>query len=116
MISLLPCTGFVRTSILSIFGHFYDYATIRGVRTIHNARINDSTLINTADAVLLELLVQLPKEFIHNPQAGEFATETTDRAMIGRREAEIQTKEFTEKQGVVDALLNLVVTQTIPGL
>ncbi|ERJ64326.1 hypothetical protein HMPREF1554_02144, partial [Porphyromonas gingivalis F0569] len=97
-------------------GHFYDHATIRGVRTIHNARINDSTLINTADAVLLELLIQLPKEFIHNPQAGEFATETTDRAMIGGGEPNVQTKEFTEKQGVVDAFFNLVVTQTIPSL
>ena len=47
---------------------------------------------------------------------GNLTSETTNRAMVGRGEAEIQTKKFTEKQGVVDTLLNLVVTQTIPSL
>ena len=36
--------------------------------------------------------------------------------MVGGRETEVQTKEFSEKQRVIDAFFNLVVTQIILGL
>ena len=39
-------------------------------------------MVNTANPVLLELLIQLAKELIHNPQAGEFSTEVTDSAVV----------------------------------
>ena len=52
------------------------------VRAIHNARIHDSPLVNTANPVLLELLIQLAKELVHNPQAGQFSAKATDGAVV----------------------------------
>ena len=86
------------------------------MRAIRNARIHDSSLVNTANPVLLELLIQLAKELVHNPQASEFSTEATDGAVVWSWKAHIQEEEFAEEEGVVDSFFDFVITQAILGL
>ena len=51
------------------------------MRAIYNARIHDSPLVNAANPVFLELLIQLLKELVHNPQACQFSAKATDGAV-----------------------------------
>ena len=74
----------------------------------HNARIHNSPLVNTANPVLLELLIQLAKELVHNPQAGQFSAKATDGAVVWSWKAHIQEGEFAEEEGVVDPFFDFV--------
>ena len=76
----------------------------------------DSTLLNPTNAVLLELLIQLAKELVHNPQASQFSTKATDGAVVESWTFQLQEEKFAEKDGVVDAFFNFVITQAIPDL
>ena len=78
--------------------------------------MQSSPLVNTANPVLLELLIQLAKELVHNSQASQFSAKATDGAVVWSWKPHIQEEEFTEEQGVVDPFFNFVITQAIPGL
>ena len=78
LISLLLGLLFFGAQVLSVVCHFDEDTSIGSVRAIHNARIHDSPLVNTANPVLLDLLIQLLKEFVHNPQASQFSAKATD--------------------------------------
>ena len=82
LISLLLGLLFFGAQVLSVVGHFDEDTPIGSVRAIHNARIHNSPLVNTANPVLLELLIQLAKELVHNPQAGQFSAKATDGAVV----------------------------------
>ena len=86
------------------------------MRTIHDACIHDSALLNPTNAMLLELLIQLTKELVHNPQAGKFSPKATDGAVVGSGNSHVQEEKFAEKKGVVDAFFYLVITQAVPDL
>ena len=73
-------------------------------------------MVNTANPVLLELLIQLAKELVHNLQARQFSTEATDGAVVWSWKGHIQEEEFAEEKGVIDLFFNFVITQAIPGL
>ena len=85
------------------------------MRAIHNARIHDSSLVNTANPVLLELLIQLLEE-LHSPQAGQFSVKATDDAVAWSWKAHIQEEEFAEEEGVVDPFFDFLITQAVPCL
>ena len=76
----------------------------------------DSSLVNTANPVLLELLIQLPKELVHNPRAGQFSVKATDDAVDWSWKAHIQEEEFAEEEGGIDPFFGSVITQAVPGL
>ena len=78
LISLLLGLLFFGAQVLAVVCHFDKDTPIGSVRAIHNAHIHNSPLVNTANPVLLELLIQLPKELVHNPQAGQFSAKATD--------------------------------------
>ena len=86
------------------------------MRAIHNARIHDSPLVNTANPVLLELLIQLLKELVHNPQACQLSAKATDGAVIWSWKPHIQEVEFAEEERVVDPFFDFVITQAVLGL
>jgi len=77
---------------------------------------SDIALLNTANPVLLELLIQLPKELVHNPQAGQFSAKATDDTVVWSWKAHIQEEEFAEEEGVVDPFFDFVITQAVPSL
>ena len=90
---------FLGAQVLSVVCHFDEDTSIGSVRAIHNARIHDSSLVNTANPVLLELLIQFPKELVHNPQAYQFSAKATDGAVPWSWKAHIQEEEFAEEEG-----------------
>ena len=57
--------------------------------------------------MLLELLIQLPKELVHNPQAGQFSAKATDDTVVWSWKAHIQEEEFAEEEGVVDPFFDV---------
>ena len=116
LISLLLGLLFFGAQVLSVVGHFDEDTPIGSVRAIHNARIHNSPLVNTANPVLLELLIQLAKELVHNPQARQFSAKATDGAVVWSWKAHIQEGEFAEEEGVVDPFFDFVITQAVPGL
>ena len=67
-------------------------------------------MVNTANPVLLELLIQLAKELVHNPQAGQFSAKATDGAVVWSWKAHIQEEEFAEEEGVVDPFFDFVIS------
>ena len=101
LISLLLGLLFFGAQVLSVVCHFDEDTSIGSVRAIHNARIHDSPLVNTANPVLLELLIQLPKELVHNPQAGQFSAKATDGAVVWSWKAHIQEEEFAQTEGTI---------------
>ena len=116
LISLLLGLLFFGAQVLSVVCHFDEDTSIGSVRAIHNARIHDSPLVNTANPVLLELLIQLLKELVHNPQACQFSAKATDGAVVWSWKAHIQEEELAEEEGVVDPFFDFVITQAVPGL
>ena len=116
LISLLLGLLFFGAQVLAVVCHFDEDTSIGSVRPIHNTRIHDSSLVNTANSVLLELLIQLAKELVHNPQARQFSAKATDGAVVWSWKAHIQGEEFAEEEGVVDPFFDLVITQALPGL
>ena len=107
---------FLGAQVLSVVCNFDEDTSIGSVRAIHNARIHDSSLANTANPVLLELLIQLLKELVHNFQACQFSAKATDGAVLWSWEAHIQEEEFAEEDGGVDPFFNFVITQAVSGL
>ena len=77
---------------------------------------SDIALLNTANPVLLELLIQLPKELVHNPQAGQFSVKATDDAVVWSWKAHIQEEEFAEEEGVIDPFFDFLITKAVLGL
>ena len=73
-------------------------------------------MVNTANPVFLELLIQLLKELVHNPQACLFSAKATDGAVLWSWKAHIQEEEFAEEEGVVDPFFDSVITQIVPCL
>ena len=73
-------------------------------------------MVNTANPVFLELLIQLLKELVHNPQACQFSAKATDGAVLWSWKPHIQEEEFAEEQGVVDPFFDSVITQAVPCL
>ena len=116
LISLLLRLLFLDAKVLSVVCHFDEDTSIGSVRAFHNARIHDSPLVNTANPVLLELLIQSFKELVHNPQAGQFSAKATDGAVVWSWKPHIQEEEFAEEEGVVDPFLDFVITQAVPDL
>lgn len=97
LISLLLGLLFFGAQVLSVVCHFDEDTSIGSVRAIHNARIHDSPLVNTANPVLLELLIELLKELVHNPQACQFRAKATDGAVVWSWKAHIQEEEFAQR-------------------
>ena len=116
LISLLLGLLFFGAQVLAVVGNFDENTSIGSVRAIHNARIHDSTLVNTTNPVLLELLIQFPRELVHNPQACQFSAKATDGAVVWSWKAHINEEEFAEEDGGVDPFFDFVITQAIPGL
>ena len=56
-------------------------------------------MVNTANPVFLELLIQLLKELVHNPQACQFSAKATDGAVLWSWKAHIQEEEFAKEEG-----------------
>lgn len=56
--------------------------------------------------MLFELLIQLLKELVHNPQASQFSAKSTDGAVVRSWKAHIQ-----EKEGVIDPFFDFVIIQ-----
>ena len=73
-------------------------------------------MVNTANPVFLELLIQLLKELVHNFQACQFSAKATDGAVLWGWKAHIQEEEFAEEEGIVDPFFDFVITQAVPGL
>ena len=107
---------FFGAQVLLVVCYFDEDTSIGSVRAIHNARIHDSPLVNTANPVLLELLIQPFKELVHNPQASQFSAKATDGAVVWSWKAHIQEEEFAEEEGVVDPFFDFVITQAVSGL
>ena len=82
LISLLLGLLSFGAQVLAVVCHSDEDTFIGSVRAIHDARIHDSPLVNTANLVLLKLLIQLPKELVHNPQVGQFSAKATDGAVV----------------------------------
>ena len=101
LISLLLGLPFFGAQVLSVVCHFDEDTSIGSVRAIHNARIHDSPLVNTANPVLLELLIQLLNELVHNPQACQFSAKATDGAVVWSWKAYIQEEEFAQTEGTI---------------
>ena len=99
LISLLLGLLFFSAQVLAVVCHFDEDTSIGSVRAIHDARIHDSPLVNTDNPVLLKLLIQLPKELVHNPQAGQSRVKATDDAVLWSWKAHIQEEEFAEEDG-----------------
>ena len=116
LISLLLGLLFFCAQVLSVICHFDEDTSIGSVRAIHNACIHDSPLVNTANPVLLELLIQLLKELVHHPQARQFSAKATNGAVVWSCKAHIQQEEFAEEEGVVDPFFDFVITQAVLGL
>ena len=116
LISRLLGLLFFGAQVLSVVRHFDEDTSIGSVRAIHNAHIHDSPLVNTANPVLLELLIQLAKELVHNPQARQFSAKATDGAVVWSWKAHIQEEEFAEEEGVVDPFFDFVITQAVPDV
>ena len=116
LISLLLGLLFFGAQVFSVVCHFDEDTSIGSVRAIHNARIHDSSLVNTANPVLLELLIQLAKELVHNPQAGQFSTEATDGTVVWSWKPHIQEEQFAEEEGVIDPFFDFLITKAVPGL
>ena len=109
LISLLLGLLFLGAQVLSVVCHFDEDTSIGSVRAIHNACIYD-TLVNMANPVLLELLIQLVKELVHNLQACQFSAKATDGAVVWSWTAHIQEEEFAEKNGVFDLFFDFIIT------
>ena len=73
-------------------------------------------MVNTANPVFLELLIQLLKELVHNLQACQFSAKATDDAVVWSWKAHIHEKEFAEEDGGVDPFFDFVITQAVSGL
>ena len=101
LISLLLGLPFFGAQVLSVVCHFDEDTSIGSVRAIHNARIHNSPLVNTANPVLLELLIQLLNELVHNPQACQFSAKATDGAVVWSWKAYIQEEEFAQTEGTI---------------
>ena len=65
LISLLLIFCCLWASILSIFCYFYDNSTCRRMGTIYDTGIYVGSLINTTNAMFLELFIEFSKQLIH---------------------------------------------------